>query len=122
MTRGDARCNFEAPEVVEDEWMKAGFLSNDEECLDHHRRRDDVGICCGTPPVFVSFIAAVSLSDMTRRLFIRTPSPSPLTAPRNDIGTLGGHNVAHEPSTPSGSAYSMVLNSIELVLCTKYLQ
>ena len=80
LAAGRPASNSEVPEVVEDDWIKAGFsLSNDEECLDHHRRRDDVGICCGTPPVFVSLTAAGSL--MTRRLFIRTPLPSPVTAP-----------------------------------------
>ena len=61
-----------------------------EECLDHHRRRDDVGFCCGTPPVSVSLIGAGPL--MTRRVFIRTPLPSPVTAP---------HSLADAPPLPA---------------------
>ena len=59
--------------------MAGFFLLNDEECLDHHRRRDDVVFRCGTPPLFVSLIGAGPI--MTGRLFIRTRSPSSVTAP-----------------------------------------
>ena len=60
LAAGRPASNSEVAEVVEDEWMKAGFsLSNDEECLDHHRRRDDVGflqrhptcLCMSSVPV-----------------------------------------------------------------------
>ena len=78
LAAGRPASNSEVAEVVEDDWITAGLsLSNDEACLDHHRRRDDVGLCCGTPFLFVSPIGAGPL--MTRR--VRTPSPSPVTAP-----------------------------------------